>query len=102
MVAQPYADNVSDNRAVTVSKVGEQPAQGIIPPKTQTGPDGVKIPVINPKTGRAELDYNMATPMMLIRYFPTGIVGAGADGANGFVHVGHGRQRDRIQHRLDV
>jgi solute:Na+ symporter, SSS family len=77
MVATPYADNASDNRAAAVSKAGEQPGQGIIPPKTETGPDGVKIPVINKETGRAELDYNMATPMMLIRYFPTGLLGLG-------------------------
>ena len=41
-------------------------------------------------------------PMMLIHYFPTGLLGPGADGADGLVHVGHGRQRDGLQHRLDL
>ena len=40
--------------------------------------------------------------MMLMHYFPTGLLGLGADGADGLLHVGHGRQRDGVQHGLDL
>jgi SSS family solute:Na+ symporter len=47
-------------------------AQGIIPPKL--GADGA--PLLD-SAGRAVLDYDLATPMMLVRLFPTGMLGLG-------------------------
>ncbi|HVE79883.1 MAG TPA: sodium:solute symporter family protein [Gemmatimonadaceae bacterium] len=46
--------------------------QGIIPAKL--GADGA---VLMDATGRPVLDYDMATPMMLVRLFPTGMLGLG-------------------------
>ncbi len=48
-----------------------QGGKGIIPPKL----DERGNPVI--KDGRAVLDYDLATPMMLVRYFPSGLLGLG-------------------------
>ncbi|MBK7597805.1 MAG: sodium:solute symporter family protein [Acidobacteria bacterium] len=47
--------------------------KGIIPPKIdeQTGQPKVG------KDGKVELDYDMATPMMLVKYFPSGLLGLG-------------------------
>ena len=45
--------------------------QGIIPPKV----DEAGRPVV--KEGRVVLDYDLATPMMLVRYFPSGLLGLG-------------------------
>ncbi len=45
--------------------------KGIIPPKLDEGGK----PVI--KDGKAVLDYDLATPMMLVRYFPSGLLGLG-------------------------
>jgi SSS family solute:Na+ symporter len=48
-----------------------QGGKGIIPPKLDERGD----PVI--KDGKAVLDYDLATPMMLVRYFPSGLLGLG-------------------------
>ena len=45
--------------------------KGIIPPKT----DESGKPLI--KEGKVVLDYDLATPMMLVRYFPSGLLGLG-------------------------
>src|SRR5207247_9905448 len=45
---------------------------GLIPEKLT--PDGV--PVLD-SLGRAQLDYDMALPSLLARYFPTGMLGLG-------------------------
>ncbi len=45
--------------------------KGIIPPKF----DGSGKPLI--KGGKVVLDYDLATPMMLVRYFPSGLLGLG-------------------------
>jgi len=61
----------------------QAPAVGLIPPKvvsmTETI-DGEKRTVERVKTdkhGRPELDYDLTMPMMLIQYFPTGLLGLG-------------------------
>ncbi|MFN8573190.1 MAG: sodium:solute symporter family protein [Gemmatimonadaceae bacterium] len=46
--------------------------QGIIPPKL--GPDGAAV---MDAAGRMVLDYDLATPMMLVKLFPTGMLGLG-------------------------
>ncbi len=53
------------------------PAKGIIPPKVEKDASGNTVAVINPKTKEVEPDYDLATPMMLIHYFPTGLLGLG-------------------------
>ncbi len=53
------------------------PAKGIIPPKVEKDKHGNNVAVINKETGTAEPDYDLATPMMLIHYFPTGLLGLG-------------------------
>src|ERR1035441_6438806 len=45
--------------------------KGIIPPKL----DESGKPLI--KDGKTVLDYDLATPMMLVRYFPSGLLGLG-------------------------
>jgi len=60
---------------------------------------------INPVTGKAMLtasgepllDYDMATPNMLLHFFPTGILGW-VDGAAGQFHEWHGRQCYSVQY----
>ncbi|HEX4486011.1 MAG TPA: Na+/galactose cotransporter, partial [Terriglobales bacterium] len=46
--------------------------QGLIPPKM----DAVGRPILD-KNGAVELDYDLATPNMLLHYFPTGLLGLG-------------------------
>ena len=46
--------------------------QGLIPPKLSAA----GLPVLD-GTGHPVLDYDLATPMMLIRFFPTGMLGLG-------------------------
>jgi len=45
--------------------------RGLIPPKL----DDQGKPVI--RNGKVELDFDLATPMMLVRYFPAGLLGIG-------------------------
>jgi solute:Na+ symporter, SSS family len=47
--------------------------KGIIPAKID---EATKKPVVG-KDGKVELDYDLATPMMLVHYFPTGLLGIG-------------------------
>jgi solute:Na+ symporter, SSS family len=59
------------------------PVKGLIPPKldkTTETVNGVARSVQRVKTddhGNVELDYDMAIPMMLFQYFPTGLLGLG-------------------------
>jgi SSS family solute:Na+ symporter len=52
-------------KATTLSK-------GLIPPKV----DGRGNPIVD-STGRPQYDYDLAIPMMLLHYFPAGILGLG-------------------------
>jgi SSS family solute:Na+ symporter len=52
-------------------QVALEGGKGIIPPKL----DQSGQPVI--KDGRVLLDFDLATPMMLVRYFPSGLLGLG-------------------------
>ena len=58
---------VSERQAPSVFRGGK----GIIPPKY----DSAGNPVL--RNGQAVLDYDLATPMMLIRFFPSGLLGIG-------------------------
>ena len=60
-------DAVSERQAQSVFRGGK----GIIPPKY----DSAGNPVL--RNGQAVLDYDLATPMMLIRFFPSGLLGIG-------------------------
>jgi SSS family solute:Na+ symporter len=55
------------------SQVGSSLGQGIIPPKFDPVTHG---PLLD-QTGRVVLDYDLSVPMMLIRFFPTGMLGLG-------------------------
>src|SRR5258708_19258206 len=70
--------NVQDPAPTRMEAVSERQAQsvfrggkGIIPPKY----DSAGNPVL--RNGQAVLDYDLATPMMLIRFFPSGFLGIG-------------------------
>jgi SSS family solute:Na+ symporter len=81
VVGEKMAQDANPTQAVAQSSAGGQTAshgQGIIPAKL----DSAGKPVMD-EQGRVVLDYDLATPMML-------------------VHVGHGRQRDCVEHGLDL
>lgn len=54
--------------------VAAKHGQGLIPAKVEDK-DGKKVPAM--KNGKVELDYDMAMPSMLARYFPQGLLGLG-------------------------
>lgn len=53
---------------------GPELGRGIIPPKYE---DPARTKPQLDKNGRVVLDYDLATPMMLVRFFPTGLLGLG-------------------------
>ena len=55
------------------TQTGAALGQGIIPPKF----DPVTHAPLLDQTGRVILDYDLSVPMMLIRFFPTGMLGLG-------------------------
>jgi SSS family solute:Na+ symporter len=61
----PAAPAESAKADAPAPAAGDVTAKGLIPVK------------INAGTGKAELDYNMAIPNMLLHYFPTGLLGIG-------------------------
>ena len=71
--------------------------RSLIPPKL----DDKGNPIVG-TDGRVALDYDLAIPQMLCRYFPAGHAGARPLRADGVVHVGHGGQHHRVQHGVDV
>src|SRR5207302_7933978 len=54
-----------------VGQVGE--LRGVIPYKIRQGTNEIVVD----GNGRAELDYDLTVPTLLLRYFPTGILGLG-------------------------
>jgi solute:Na+ symporter, SSS family len=77
MVALPRHNASISDRADQVSVFNVKPAQGIIPPKLEKDEKGQLQPVLDKKTGQPVPDFDLATPMMLIHYFPTGLLGLG-------------------------
>ncbi len=82
MIAGVVAANSTSNTATAASMAQVAPAaasneitleggKGIIPPKL----DETGKPVV--KGGAVVLDYDLATPMMLVRYLPSGLLGLG-------------------------
>ena len=78
MIAGVAATQSLDNPGTARVEQAEKPARvatlagkGLIPPKL----DETGEPLI--KEGKVVLDYDLATPMMLVRYFPSGILGLG-------------------------
>jgi solute:Na+ symporter, SSS family len=76
--AATVQDSARPNTALSVdSQLTTAPApiplagKGIIPPKL----DATGRPVL--KDGNLVLDFDLATPMMLVRYFPSGLLGLG-------------------------
>jgi solute:Na+ symporter, SSS family len=72
MIAMAAAPLAKDSHTTGAGVSSVAPACGIIPPKMEHDK-----PVIDSETGRVVPDYDLATPMMLIRYFPTGLLGLG-------------------------
>jgi solute:Na+ symporter, SSS family len=59
------------SRAPANGEISLEGGKGIIPPKV----DENGKPLV--KEGKVVLDYDLATPMMLVRYFPSGLLGIG-------------------------
>jgi SSS family solute:Na+ symporter len=59
------------SRAPANGEISLEGGKGIIPPKV----DESGKPLV--KEGKVVLDYDLATPMMLVRYFPSGLLGIG-------------------------
>ncbi|MEN6451565.1 MAG: sodium:solute symporter family protein [Thermoguttaceae bacterium] len=72
LVVTPHQSTQVVPTGKTISVLNQAPVQGIIPPKIEKGQ--IKI---DTKTKKPEADYNMAMPMMLIHYFPEGLLGLG-------------------------
>lgn len=53
--------------------LAKEKGHGLIPPKIDEGTKQIKLT----KKGTVELDYDLAVPMMLVRYFPFGLLGLG-------------------------
>jgi solute:Na+ symporter, SSS family len=60
------------SEAGNMLSLAEQSGKGIIPPKVDANGQPVRG-----ADGQVQLDYDLATPMMLIRYFPSGLLGLG-------------------------
>ncbi len=56
---------------VSLDRPAGEKGRGLIPPKL----DANGSPVV--KEGKVVLDFDLATPMMLVRYFPSGLLGLG-------------------------
>jgi solute:Na+ symporter, SSS family len=87
LVAKPYQDvfphTVPPQAGAIMKTKLPPPSVGLIPPKVEAKTeivDGKRTTVYRykaDKAGKIELDYDMAIPMMLVQYFPTGLLGLG-------------------------
>lgn len=77
MVASPRDSELKSSDSAKTSIFNAAPAYGIIPPKMTKDKEGAEQPEIDPDTGKPVPDFDLATPMMLIHYFPTGLLGLG-------------------------
>src|SRR5680860_22264 len=71
--ANSTRDREGDHEAVTNAASTNTVGRGIIPPKI----DAVTGEPLVDARGRIVLDYDLATPMMLVHYFPAGLLGLG-------------------------
>jgi solute:Na+ symporter, SSS family len=77
MVATPHPAPQRAEKPAKVTAFTLPPAHGIIPPKVEKDKNGNDVAVLDTKTGKPVPDYDLATPMMLIHYFPAGLLGLG-------------------------
>jgi solute:Na+ symporter, SSS family len=90
LVVKPHAGVFPDTYQTNPPRAGDvveeriaPPYRGLIPPKIETKieiVDGVEKKVQRIKAdreGKVELDYDKVMPMMLVQYFPTGLLGLG-------------------------
>jgi solute:Na+ symporter, SSS family len=87
LVAKPYQSVFPPTAAPKVGAVMTSrlppPSVGLIPPKVEAktemvgGKETTVYRYKGDKAGKIELDYDMAIPMMLVQYFPTGLLGLG-------------------------
>ena len=71
--ANMKAESAVVSQAKGGNVISVEGGKGIIPPKIDEQTGQPKIG----KDGKVELDYDMATPMMLVKYFPSGLLGLG-------------------------
>jgi solute:Na+ symporter, SSS family len=64
--------NLAHPAGATTAIQGQAQGRGLIPAKMDASGQPIRD-----KDGAAELDYDLATPNMLLHYFPTGILGLG-------------------------
>src|SRR5437016_5900130 len=71
--AAPAVASAAATATVAPSDPGVEPREGIVPPKLdpRTGEP------LRDARGRVVLDYDLATPMMLVHFFPAGLLGLG-------------------------
>jgi solute:Na+ symporter, SSS family len=69
----PYSVQGAESRAANDAGSTNAVGRGIIPPKI----DEATGHPVRDERGRIVLDYDLATPMMLIHYFPAGLLGLG-------------------------
>jgi SSS family solute:Na+ symporter len=79
IVTPPYAAKSVSGDAGVASVADLPPVRGLIPPKVELEKDmnGKHKVVVDKETGQPVPDYDMAIPMMLIHFFPTGLLGLG-------------------------
>src|SRR5207253_8900785 len=71
--AAPAVSSTSTTSPTSTTSVTSAPASGIVPPQ----PDPRTGAPLRDASGRVVLDYNLATPMMLLHFFPAGLLGLG-------------------------
>ena len=71
--AAPAVSSTSTASPTSTTSITSAPASGIVPPKLdpRTGAP------LRDASGRVVLDYDLATPMMLLHFFPAGLLGLG-------------------------
>ncbi len=79
VVTTPLGAKKAANASAVASVTDAAPVRGLIPPKLELQEDaqGRHKIKLDPQTGLPVPDYDMAVPMMLIHFFPTGLLGLG-------------------------
>ena len=62
----------------------------------------VLVPESDPRARITHHTFNDVLPLLMGQYLGPGPAGPGRDGDDRRLHVGHGRQRQRLRHRLDL
>ena len=79
IVTTPHGAKAPSTASAVASVTDAAPVRGLIPPKLELQEDaeGNHKIKIDQETGQPVPDYDMAIPMMLIHFFPTGLLGLG-------------------------